>query len=557
MKRKENTSSLKNKLKKLKNNNTGSSNSSSSSGSSSTEKKNVKIQWCEFHNDQINGQENQQEELYQKKEEIRELTTKPEDCKTILQNSNEKKDSEQQSKEFLNWFLAPLTVDEFVSNFLEKKVVVIKRHDIFPNYYKDWYSLKEIQNCLETTKGLKYSYDLDLALYLNNKRFTLNPNKDENVDPDLVWSLFDKQKCSVRMLRPQEHSDFLLSALCHFEEYFGQGAGLNAYLTPKGGSQGFAPHYDDIEALLVQLEGKKHWRIYAPLDGAQFLNRFSSKNFTQEELEGYQVFDIILEPGDLLYICKGVIHQAVTTSEDEHSLHVTVSISHQTSWQNYLEKALPMALELATNENVAFRKALPIGYSEYMGTYNAERVMAEVENGVSSGEDAVRREQFIETCTQLMTEVIQYMPIDEAADEMVKQFLYDRHVVEGFSSLSKEKKEIKEDEAVDLTNKKIRLVTKKAARVMLSNPKKQQTTEDNEEGDEETFVICYATRNTRIYHEVELQELELDMIFLPAVEYIFESYPSFVNISELPSLSNEEQQSLAQQLIQEKIVILS
>ena len=38
---------------------------------------------------------------------------------------------------------------------------------------------------------------------------------------------------------------------------------INSYLTPPG-SQGFAPHYDDIEAFVIQLEGKKHWRLYNP-----------------------------------------------------------------------------------------------------------------------------------------------------------------------------------------------------------------------------------------------------------------------------------------------------
>ena len=35
------------------------------------------------------------------------------------------------------------------------------------------------------------------------------------------------------------------------------------YLTPPG-TQGFAPHWDDIEVFILQLEGKKHWKLYSP-----------------------------------------------------------------------------------------------------------------------------------------------------------------------------------------------------------------------------------------------------------------------------------------------------
>ena len=55
-------------------------------------------------------------------------------------------------------------------------------------------------------------------------------------------------------------------------------------MTPQG-TQGFAPHYDDIEAFVLQLEGKKRWRVYEPLRKEEKLPRFSSQNFEQSEIE--------------------------------------------------------------------------------------------------------------------------------------------------------------------------------------------------------------------------------------------------------------------------------
>ena len=59
--------------------------------------------------------------------------------------------------------------------------------------------------------------------------------------------------------------------------------GTNMYLTPPG-TQGFAPHYDDVEVFILQLEGKKHWRVYEPRTAQETLPRYSSCNFSQDEI---------------------------------------------------------------------------------------------------------------------------------------------------------------------------------------------------------------------------------------------------------------------------------
>lgn len=81
------------------------------------------------------------------------------------------------------------------------------------------------------------------------------------------------------------------------------------YLTPAG-TQGFAPHYDDIEAFLLQAEGSKQWRLYDNPSGER-LPTTSSGNFAQREL-GPAIMEVTLRAGDLLYIPRGVVHQVAT-----------------------------------------------------------------------------------------------------------------------------------------------------------------------------------------------------------------------------------------------------
>ncbi|RHY15238.1 hypothetical protein DYB32_010776, partial [Aphanomyces invadans] len=199
-----------------------------------------------------------------------------------------------------------------------------------------------------------------------------------------VWKHFE-DGCSVRLLCPQKFSDKMWKMLSILEEEWGCMAGSNTYLTPKG-TQGFAPHYDDIEAFLLQVrldvhmlnafdrsypfvcsqvEGKKLWKVYAPLSDDETLPRVSSRNFAQDEI-GKPVLDITLEQGDLLYFPRGFIHQA-QSPDDVDSLHVTVSTGQQNSIGNFLETILPQALAGAIASNLDLRKSLPRDYLGYMG----------------------------------------------------------------------------------------------------------------------------------------------------------------------------------------------
>lgn len=64
--------------------------------------------------------------------------------------------------------------------------------------------------------------------------------------------------------------------------------------------------------------------------------------------------EVTLNAGDLLYFPRGTIHEG-RTDEEEHSLHITLSVYQHTAFADLLENVLPSALKKAAQSNVEFR----------------------------------------------------------------------------------------------------------------------------------------------------------------------------------------------------------
>lgn len=182
-------------------------------------------------------------------------------------------------------------------------------------------------------------------------------------------------------------------------------------MTPPN-SQGFAPHYDDIEAFVLQIEGKKRWRLYKPRSENEYLPRKASPNFTEHEI-GKPILETIITAGDLLYFPRGTIHQGDTLGFDEHSLHVTISVYQKNTWGDFLEKLLPMSLREAIGNDVVFRKGLPLSYSKYIGStcpLNSKTMLQDFDRKIKL----------------LMSTIFsKYLNIHGAADEMYKFHIHD------------------------------------------------------------------------------------------------------------------------------------
>ena len=158
-------------------------------------------------------------------------------------------------------------------------------------------------------------------------------------------------------------------------------------------------------------QGSKRWRLYAPQDDTDLLPLDSSRDFQEEEL-GKLLLDVVLEPGDLLYMPRGCIHQAEALPR-AHSLHLTVSANQHCSWTDLFQLSLPRALQLASDESLGLRRSLPFDMSHYMGL-------------VHEGCESAQRTHFSHTAQQLLQQVVKQMPLDAAADRLSVQFIQQR-----------------------------------------------------------------------------------------------------------------------------------
>jgi cupin superfamily protein len=99
---------------------------------------------------------------------------------------------------------------------------------------------------------------------------------------------------------------------------------VNAYFTPPQ-SQGFVPHYDEHDVLILQIRGSKIWHLYDGIDIAP------SAALRHEPVAADALpspTDVLLEVGDVLYLPGGRVHAAEATSEV--SVHLTVGVQAPT-----------------------------------------------------------------------------------------------------------------------------------------------------------------------------------------------------------------------------------
>lgn len=156
--------------------------------------------------------------------------------------------------------------------------------------------------------------------------------------------------------------------LAHFcrqlESVFSAHVQTNIYLTPAG-AQGFHTHYDNHCVFVCQVEGRKRWRLYDTPAGTPF----RGEQFTPGKYAaGEPVAEFVLEPGDMLYVPRGLMHDAVSEA-GSHSLHITTGIIVKTLADFLLE-----AVAEASLHSPDLRRSMPPGF--HLDSFDREGLRA-------------------------------------------------------------------------------------------------------------------------------------------------------------------------------------
>lgn len=168
-----------------------------------------------------------------------------------------KTDPSPEGLKLFKWLIASVNPQDFFEKYWEKEILFIERSS--QNYYKNLLSTQRLDDIFREFP-LYYTRNVDVVSYENGVKEV--HNEEGRVVASALYDYYSNG-CSIRVLNPQTYDQKVHLLIATLQEYFGTMVGTNVYLTPPN-SQGFAPHFDDIEAFIVQLEGRKHWKLYKP-----------------------------------------------------------------------------------------------------------------------------------------------------------------------------------------------------------------------------------------------------------------------------------------------------
>ncbi len=112
------------------------------------------------------------------------------------------------------------------------------------------------------------------------------------------------------------------------------------------GNEAYEGHCDVDDVLVIHIEGEKSWRIFEPQQ-----RRYANNGGLSKEQMGRQLSEVVMKPGDALYLRAGVPH--VCKTPGDYSLHLSFDLVDRT----------PSVKQVTAEANARYENACAEQYS--------------------------------------------------------------------------------------------------------------------------------------------------------------------------------------------------
>lgn len=420
-------------------------------------------------------------------------------------------DSVENGLRQFKYVVNPINVQEFVSEYWEKKPLCVNRRQ--PNYFKELISIAGIDEMLRSNM-IEYTENINVTNYVDGVRETHYPNG--RALPSGVWDFY-RGAYTIHLSNPHKYVPQIDQLNAVLQEYFHCKTRANVHLTPPN-SQESATHCDDSESFVLQVDGKKIWRVYAPRAEKDQLARVPtpSDNLSTEEI-GELISEETLEAGDLLYFPRGFICEARPVP-GSLSLHITLSVYQKMAYGDLLEISLQQALQSAIDSDIEFRRGLPLNIWREFGVVN-------------SATDS--RTEILTRIKNLFGKIIQYADFDSAVDQMALKYQHD--------ALPPVISEQEKDKTVYGTKTRLK-ANGNAKTIKMDIDTEYRLLRANiirTISHENTLRIYFYANNSKDHHKHDLNYIEAAVSFSPVIKCLIKSYPHYVRLSQMPLAFNK------------------
>lgn len=437
----------------------------------------------------------------------------------------------EEGRRLFEILLRPLTVAVFMDKYWEKQPLRLDRKR--SEFYEDLLSSDAIDKMLRQNH-LEFTKNIDLQ-FKDGNEFHCPQGR---ALPPSIWQYYS-DGCAIKVLNPQTFVPAIHSMNATLQEYFQCMIDCTVYLGSRN-SDGYQPRYEDAEIIILQIEGKKHWRLYRPLHRSNILSR-EAKNIDISQMPalGPPALDVELKAGDLLYFPRGYIHET-TSLADSHSLHLQMSLYRKQTFGDLLEILLPMALKEAINENLSLRRGLPLDIWQNMGVVNSDNyyrerdaVIAQIKECFDTVARHVKADNTLDNAVDTMALRYQNdaLPPKLTPEEEVRT-VYGTRITSG------------EDGAPEYNylelDTQIRLIRGNVVRMVRH---------DN------GIRVYYSSENSKDHRAYDENYLEINPAEAPAIEVLIKAYPLYITPKDLQLEGNDKNLFVAQDLWERGILM--